>query len=102
MHDCSVAAGDTWLSHNVPIILNSSAFKNGNSVLFLTWDEDDFTTVNKVATVVVTSNHTTVHSAIRYTHYSLVRTIEAAWGVPSMTANGAAATPMSDFFVGLR
>jgi acid phosphatase len=38
MHDGSVQDGDNWLSHEVPKILASDAWKNGG-VLFLTWDE---------------------------------------------------------------
>ncbi len=33
----SIKQGDTWLSQNVPTILNSAAYKNG--ALFITWDE---------------------------------------------------------------
>jgi acid phosphatase len=41
MHDGTIAQGDTWLSQNVPTILNSSAFTSQNSVLNIVWDEDD-------------------------------------------------------------
>jgi acid phosphatase len=41
MHDCSVAAGDSWLAANLPRILGSAAFTTQDSVLFITWDEDD-------------------------------------------------------------
>jgi phosphatidylinositol-3-phosphatase len=42
MHDCSIATGDSWLSQQVPAILNSTAFRNGG-VLFITWDEGSTT-----------------------------------------------------------
>src|SRR6266404_5005274 len=38
MHDGSVVQGDTWLSQNVPTILNSQAYKT-SGVLFIVWDE---------------------------------------------------------------
>jgi hypothetical protein len=38
MHDAPTKTGDTWLSHEVPKIMASDAFKNGG-VIFLTWDE---------------------------------------------------------------
>jgi hypothetical protein len=38
MHDGTIAAGDSWLSHEIPKILATDAYKNGGS-LFLLWDE---------------------------------------------------------------
>jgi hypothetical protein len=40
-------------------------------------------------------------SAVAYNHYSLLRTIELAWGLAPPTANDAGATVMSDFFPGV-
>jgi hypothetical protein len=37
-------------------------------------------------------------SQIPYNHYSLLRTIETAWGLAPLTANDAGAAVMSDFF----
>lgn len=34
----AISQGDTWLSQNVPTILNSAAYQNGGA-LFITWDE---------------------------------------------------------------
>src|ERR1051325_8882358 len=39
-HDCSTATADAWLSKTVPVILNSTAWKQGG-VLFVTWDEGE-------------------------------------------------------------
>jgi hypothetical protein len=33
-----------------------------------------------------------------YSHYSLLRTIEVAWGLAPLTANDASAAAMTDFF----
>jgi phosphatidylinositol-3-phosphatase len=59
MHDCSIATGDGWLKTEVPKILGSTAFTRQKSLLVVTWDEDDFTSKNKVATIFVsrTANH---------------------------------------------
>jgi hypothetical protein len=38
------------------------------------------------------------HSTTPYTHYSLLRTLEVAWGLAPLGSNDAAASPMSDFF----
>src|SRR5439155_17778076 len=36
--DCSITTGDTWLSNNLPAILNSQAYQD-NGAVFITWDE---------------------------------------------------------------
>jgi acid phosphatase len=99
MHDGTVAQGDSWLSLAVPAILSSSAFTEKRSLLFITWDENDDSPGNQVATLVVAHGVPAgFKSQVPYNHYSLLRTIEAAWGLAPLTASDAAATPMSDFF----
>ncbi|GEM_PF-1857530 len=40
-----------------------------------------------------------LHYDVRsYTHYSLLRTIETAWGLAPLTASDGAVTPMTGFF----
>ena len=99
-HDCSIATGDAWLSQNVPAILQSPAFTTQNSLLFITWDEDDATGgSNHVATILAgRSVRPGTRSATPYDHYSQLRTIEDAWGLAPMAAGDAAAQPMTDFF----
>jgi phospholipase C len=50
MHDGTVAQGDEWLANNLPKILNSSEYRSGRVVLFLTWDEGEGGTSNDCAT----------------------------------------------------
>jgi len=99
MHDCSVSTGDTWLSNNVPAILNSSAFTSQHSLLVIVWDEDDFSQSNQVAWVGVgygvKTNYT---SSVSYDHYSYLRTIEASWGLPTLTTTDGSASAMTDMF----
>jgi acid phosphatase len=100
-HDCPIATGDQWLSQNVPLILQSPAFTQQNSALFITYDEDDNGT-NQVATIVITNSTNNVpagyRSGVAYTHYSLLKTVEWAWGLAPLTGNDTAAQPMADFF----
>jgi hypothetical protein len=101
MHDGTVAEGDTWLSAAVPAILASPAFTTQNSLLFITWDENDYAPGNQVTTLVIAQGVPKgFTSQVAYNHYSLLRTIESAWNLAPLTANDAAATPMSDFFAG--
>ncbi len=98
MHDCSVAHGDEWLSKQVPSILNSPSFTSQSSLLIITFDEGDKNN-NKILTIFVGSQvkHNFVSHSL-YTHYSLLHTIEASWGLPSLTENDANADVMKDLF----
>lgn len=99
MHDCSVATGDSWLQSWVPKITASPSYQAGNTALFITWDEDDGTSGNHVATIVV-SPYTTpgTQSATAFTHYSLLRTTEEMLGIPTFLGNAATATSMRPAF----
>jgi acid phosphatase len=83
MHSSSVGAGDAFLKELVPQITGSPAF--AGSVLFITWDEGT-TNLNgggRIATIVASPNMTPgAHFDGAATHYSMLRTIEQAWGMP--------------------
>lgn len=49
MHDCSVATGDAWLSANLDGYAQWA--KTNNSLLIVTWDEDDSSAANLIPTV---------------------------------------------------
>ena len=99
MHDCSVAQGDAWLKSQVPAILGSPAFTADNSLLAITWDEDDSSASNQVPVILLGSGvHAGYRSGTAYSHYSLVRTIETALGLSTMTSADAGASAMDDMF----
>jgi hypothetical protein len=83
MHSSSVAVGDAFLRDFVPQIVDSPAF--ANSVLFITFDEgsSDTNGGGHIATIVASPGMT---PGSRFdgqaNHYSLLRTIEQAWGLP--------------------
>ena len=83
MHSSSVAAGDAFLKAFVPPITDSPAF--ADSVLFITWDEGATSLKGggHIATIVVSPGMT---PGSRFdepaNHYSMLRTIELAWGLP--------------------
>lgn len=98
-HDCSIRTGDTWLSKFVPRITGSSAF--ANSVLFITWDEGT-TTWNgggHIATIVVSPRTPAgPRSAKAHSHYSLLHSIELAWGLGCL-GHTCTANDLHEFFV---
>ena len=99
MHDGSVAEGDAFLRDFVPHILDSPAYQQGG-LLVITWDEGSSNAGGggHVATLVIsprTPAGTT--SDTSYSHYSLLRTIEDAWGLDCL-ANACDAPNMAAFF----
>ena len=87
MHDCSTSVGDSWLSANVPVILNSPAFTSSPSLLVITWDEGDAAD-NHIATIFAGSAAKSGYrSSTTFNHYSLLHTIEYVWGLKPLTTN---------------
>jgi hypothetical protein len=100
MHDCSVATGDAFLGDFVPTIINSPEF--ADSVLFITWDEGVTGTGGggHAATLVVSPLVPAgTRSDVAHTHYSLLRTIENAWGLGCL-AEACKANDLGEFFPG--
>jgi phospholipase C len=81
MHDCSVSTGDTWLKNNLSAYATWA--KTHNSLLVVTFDEDNRLAGNKIPTVLygqqVTPGST---SSTTYNHYDVLRTIEDMHGLP--------------------
>ena len=98
MHSCLISVGDNWLSKVVPMILNSKAFTTQPSVLFITWDEGYATNNHVLALLIGNSVKNDYQSTVYYSHYSILHTIEVAWGLPTLTTNDKQATVMSEFF----
>jgi phosphatidylinositol-3-phosphatase len=99
MHDCSIQTGDRWLKTWVPTITASPSYRAGNTVLFITWDEDDGSSGNHVATIVA-SPYTTpgTKSGTPFTHYSLLRTAEELLAIRSHLGRAASAASMRSAF----
>jgi hypothetical protein len=95
----SVRNGDTWLSQNVPAILNSAAFRN-NGVLFITWDEG-VGGDGPVGMIVLSpkAKGQGYSNAISYTHSSTLRTVQEIFAVGPLLGGAAGATNLSDLFL---
>lgn len=113
-----IAAGDAFLESTVSAIMNSTAW-NGNSVIFITWDESDFTGTGfngfgddsgccdsvpgegggHVVTITIShSDHSPRTSSVAYNHHSMLATIEDGWqlGCLAFTCDTTNVPPMSD------
>ena len=91
-----ISAGDTYVGHIVHEIMNSPVWDQGTNAIVITWDEDDFSDQNQpgtgccgfdpggghVVTVVITNQgeqHITDNTP--FNHYSLLLTLEDAFGL---------------------
>jgi len=81
MHDGSRQQGDTWLRDNLSTYAGWA--KTNNSLLIVTWDEDDYNSVNQIPTVFhgagLRDGTTTTGT---WTLHNLLRTIEDMYGLP--------------------
>jgi hypothetical protein len=78
MHSCPVATGDQWLRRIVPLIVASPQYQSRSLALFITFDENDAQSSNRVPTwVIAPSVPRGVRVSDRFTHYSLLRTSES-------------------------
>lgn len=101
--DSQVKTGDNWLSVEVPRIQSSPSCSGPQTCLIvITFDEGasdlEPPEDNHVLTIFIKPAVRTPDSNTRYDHYSLLRTIEDAWGLLPLTDNDSAATPMADMF----
>ncbi|KPV51364.1 hypothetical protein SE17_21605 [Kouleothrix aurantiaca] len=107
-HDCAMGEGDKWLKTWVSKITASPAWRD-NGVLFITYDEGDVDDKSgccqhaeggHIATLVVSPLvKPGYRSPYSYSHYSMLRTIETAWGMPLLgNANCDCSPTMADFF----
>jgi YVTN family beta-propeller protein len=103
MEGCGIRAGDLFLARELRLIMRSRAWRTQRSLAIITVDEDNYDDPNppqRIATVMIGSSGVRrgYVSHRRYTHYSLLRTIEAALGTGTLTANDRFAQPVNDVF----
>ena len=88
MHDGSIEAADDWLRTHIARYVDW-AFEH-NSLLVLTWDEDDSREDNRVATILVGPMVKAGTSDQRIDHYSVLRTLLDFYGLPPLGASSGA------------
>jgi hypothetical protein len=116
-HDCNdISVTNLWLNQTIPQILNSFIFRTQRAALFITFDEPDCTNPgggqpncpippkgypNLYSVWASNPAHSTTfggHKSVAiYDHFSLLRTVEDNWNLPTITSNDGGATPMSEF-----
>jgi phosphatidylinositol-3-phosphatase len=101
--------GDVTVKKLVQSIKASPAWREGENAIIVMWDENDYSTVpntNQVMVIVEGNNHDDnerndhhVQSANFYTHFSMLKSLEASFGLPCLNHACDDATPvMADMF----
>ena len=108
MHSCpstgedtaaQTRSGDSWLSTWLPNLVNSGQYRSGSTAIFITWDENDPTASEHVATIVISPyTRPGTESARPFNHYSLLRTTEDMLGIHAYLGGAATAASMRSAF----
>jgi phosphatidylinositol-3-phosphatase len=93
MHDCSIKTGDTWLQANLSGYVNWAM--THDSLLIVTFDEDEGTQVNQIPTIFVGQQVRPGKYAEHINDYNVLATIEAAYGLPR-DGSAAKVSPITD------
>ena len=93
MHDGTVKQGDTWLKTNIDPYAQWA--KTHNSLLIVTFDEDNGSQGNQIATIFYGQMVKTGQYSEHINHYNVLRTMEDAYGLP-YAHNAATASPIID------
>jgi hypothetical protein len=93
MHDGTIQQGDSWLHQHLLAYANWA--RSNNSLLIVTFDEDQGTVTNHIATIFVGQRVKPGKYTERINHYNLLRTIEDMYGLGHL-GNSALAMPITD------
>ena len=95
-HDSCAPISNTVLQYDTWVSQNLDAYKqwciNNNSLLIVTYDEDDFTVTNKIATVFYGAHVLVGTYSQTINHYNVLRTIEDANSLTTHAGSAVTAT----------
>ena len=93
MHDGTIQQADSWLQTHLLAYVTWA--KTHNSLLIITWDEDEGTTGNQIATIFVGPMVKPGKYSENINHYNVLRTLEAIYGLP-YAGKSASVTTITD------
>ena len=85
MHDGSFYAADEWLKTNIAPYVDWAM--QHNSLLILTWDEDNYLEENRIVTLLVGPMVKPVTSTQHINHYNVLRTLLDFYNLPLLGAD---------------
>jgi acid phosphatase len=91
MHDGTIAQGDAWLKANLDGYVHWALAND--SLLIVTWDEDDGSEGNRIATIIVGAPVKPGRYQEPLDHYGLLRTLEDMYGLAPL-GHSADAVPL--------
>lgn len=95
MHDGSIAQADAWLNRQLSGYANWAVANN--SLLILTYDEDDNGSRNQIPTVFYGAHVRPGNYVEQINHYNVLSTVEQMYGLPK-TGYAASAAPITDIW----
>jgi acid phosphatase len=95
MHDGSIAQADAWLNRQLSGYANWAVANN--SLLILTFDEDDNGSRNQIPTVFYGAHVRPGNYSEQINHYNVLSTVEQMYGLPK-TGYAANAAPITDIW----
>ena len=95
MHDCGVGTGDAWARTHLDGYLSWA--DTHNSLLVITFDEDDNTTANRILTLAAGPMVRPATYSEPIDHYRLLHTIEGMYGLPPLGV-AVPASPLTDIW----
>jgi len=93
MHDGTIEEGDTWLQTNLSPYVQWA--QTHNSLLIVTWDEDDGSEANQIPTIFVGPMVKLGKYGELINHYNVLRTLEDMYGLPHL-GNSSKVKPITD------
>ena len=78
MHDGSAARADAWLRQHLDGYIQWA--RDHDSILILTWDEDDSAHANRIVTLVLGAHVKPGQYDVRISHYDVLRTLADMYG----------------------
>jgi hypothetical protein len=96
-----MAQGDATLQNLVTAIKASRAWTEGQNAIVVVWDENDYSSKPNHVVAIVDTNYGVkgLTSQVRYNHFSLLKTIEAGFGLSYLNHAADEKVPlMSDLF----
>ena len=84
LNETNILMGDIAVQQIVGAIKQSRAWHEGENAIVLLWDENDYTATPNRVLLVVDTNYGVkgVQSNTFYTHFSLLKSLEAGFGLP--------------------
>lgn len=96
-----IQMGDASVKQLVSAIKESESWKHGNNAIIVLWDENDYSAVPNLVVAIVETNYGVkgVASSQPYNHFSLLKTLEAGFGLTCLNhACDSNVQMMSDLF----